>query len=347
MPRLKEQSSDQPVRLTQRWRTKLADYVTALQVSADGRFCVAGNGSGELFLIDAGSGRILWRELAHSHGLLGVSIAPDSKRLASCGQDSAAKLWSIEGPLIASLPGDAAWVEHVAWSPTGTRLATAAGRRVYQWTAQGEPLAETIELPSTVADLGWHPDGSMIAAAGYGGVYLAAAGECGIRRHLRWKGSLLSVAWSRNGQIIASCSQDCSVHFWRLSTGKDSEMSGYPLKPKALAWDASSTLLATSGHAMITIWQFRGKGPEGSKPVQLSFHAAPCTKLAFHAQAPLLASGAQDSSVAIWDPARSREPLGVAYLEDEISGLAWHPQSRQIVAGDASGSLACWDATSP
>ncbi|MBL9007580.1 MAG: WD40 repeat domain-containing protein [Myxococcales bacterium] len=343
MPRVGAEPPVEPHTLTTRFRFSVADYVTALKVSPDGRYCALGNGSGELFLIDAASGRVLWRELAHGHGLLSLSIAPDGLHIASCGQDASAKLWNASGELCAQLPGGHSWVEQVAWSPTGDVLATASARRVRLWTAQGVPLRETDDLPSTVAGLAWHPDGSAVAAAGYGGVYICPVEDRKAIRHLRWKGSLLSVAWSPNAQVLASCSQDCSVHFWRLNTGRDSEMSGYPMKPKALAWDATSTLLATSGHSTVTIWPFRGKGPEGSKPLQLSYHAALCTQLAFHPRTTWLASGGQDSAVVVWDPGRSRIAQQVGYLDDEITALAWQPQTACLLAGDARGGVACWD----
>lgn len=343
MPSLDAGTTGEPSKLKARFRVSVADYVTAIQASPDGRYIALGNGSGEIWVIDASSGRVLWRERAHAHGLLSLSISPDSRQIASCGQDASAKLWSASGEPQAQLPGGAGWVEHVAWSPRGGVVATASGRRVRLWSAQGTPLHETEDLPSSIAGIGWHPDGSAVAASGYGGVYICPVGDGSTIRHLRWKGSLLSLAWSPNGQVIASCSQDCSVHFWRLNTGKDSEMSGYPLKPKALAWDAASTLLATSGHATITLWQFRGKGPEGSKPIQLEYHAAPCMQLAFQPRGMLLASGAQDSAVAIWDPLRSQTAVRVSYLDEEITALAWHPQGQRLIAGDARGSLICWD----
>lgn len=85
------------------------------------------------------------------------------------------------------------------------------------------------------------------------------------------------------------------------------------------------------------------QGPDPSKPIQLEYHAAPCTQLAFQPRGTLLASGAQDSAVAIWDPLRSRTAVRVGYLDEEVTALAWYPPGQQLIAGDARGSLTCWD----
>jgi WD40 repeat protein len=143
--------------------------------------------------------------------------------------------------------------------------------------------------------------------------------------------------------VIASGSQDCSVHFWRLSSGNDSEMRGYPFKPKALAWDAQSKLLATSGDATVTVWDFGGRGPEGSTPVQLTGHKTVCTTLAFSPRKCVLASGSQDGSVLVWEPRREATAFRYGFLDDEITGLAWAPDHRALLASDAAGGVVCWE----
>jgi WD40 repeat protein len=160
---------------------------------------------------------------------------------------------------------------------------------------------------------------------------------------LAWKGSLISMAWSPDAKVIACGSQDSSVHFWRLASGNDSQMSGYPFKPKALAWDRESKLLATSGDATVTVWDFRGKGPEGTRPIQLEAHKGVCTSLAFSPHGGMLASGGQDLSVLLWEPRKSSKPLRFAFLEDEVTGLCWHPERPTLVGADASGMLFAWD----
>ena len=330
--------------LQPRFRLAAAEYVTALDVAPQGSVCVVGLGDGRMLGVDLETGRELFALSGHVGGVLGVSIAPDGRHVATCGQDAAAKLWTMEGVLESELPGGGgAWVEHVAWAPVGGRLATASGRNVRVWTGEGEPLADCEPLASSVTGLAWRSDGTGLAASCYGGVHILPFVPGAKTRHLEWKGSLISLAWSPDAKIIACGSQDSSVHFWRLASGQDSEMSGYRFKPKALAWDGESKLLATSGDAAITVWDFRGKGPEGTRPLELRGHGSVCTRLAFGPRSGHLASGSQDGSILLWEPRRSNRPRGFAFLDEEVTGLAWDSKQRTLVGADASGTLCAWN----
>jgi WD40 repeat protein len=319
---------------------KLGDFVTAIAFSPEGSLLVAGTGSGELVALDPDSGRTRWRVDANRGGVLDVAV---SRRLvASSGQDGKTLLFDHAGAKRSELPGSASWVEHVAFAPDGKRLATAAGKHVRLWSEDGQPLLETQAHPSTVTALQWSKGGSELATTCYGGVYLWPFAPGANPRHLPFKGSLLSIAWSPDEKVIACASQDCSVHFWRLDSGRDSEMSGYPFKPKALAWDVRSTMLATGGDATICVWDFAGKGPEGSAPIQLATHKAEVVALAFHPRKAILASGSQDTGVALWEPRRSTQPIAFAFLDDAVEALAWSPKAPMLVGTDGDGSIVAW-----
>lgn len=343
MPGVKKTAARARSKLVPRWRLDAGDYIVAGVTAPNGRYCAVGLGNGELTAFDIGTGRELVRQAAHDGCVLSVSIALDSERIASAGQSPHAKVWSATGELLHTLPGGAGWVEHVAWSPAGDLLATASGRVIRFWTRDGELLVETEPLASTVTAIAWSTDGSALAASCYGGVHVLPVTPAGKAHQLVWKGSLISLAWSPDAKVIACGSQDTSVHFWRLATGRDSEMSGYPCKPKALAWDARSSLLATGGDATITLWDFRKRGPEGTRPIQLDAHKGVCTCLGFQPHKATLASGSQDSSVFLWEPRRGTKPLRFGFLEAEITILSWSPDGRVLVAGDADGSVVAWE----
>ena len=346
MPRLTDAVPAGRTELRSRFRIDLGEYVTALGMDMLGTQCMVGLGDGRLVSLDPASGQERFTVEAHREGLLGLSLSPDGRHILTCGQDTSARLWTNTGVLLRELPGGGqASVDHVAWSPIGSKFATASGRHVRVWSVEGDPLVETAPLASTVSALAWRYDGTGVAAACYGGVHILPLVHGARARHLPWKGSLVSLAWSPDAKVIACGSQDCSVHFWRLASGKDSEMTGYSFKPRALSWDFESKLLATSGHATITVWDFRGKGPEGSTPLQLDAHQGLCTQLAFSPRRALLASGSQDTSVLLWAPRRGTKPSGYGFLGDEVTALCWHPTEDTLLAADASGCICAFAAS--
>jgi WD40 repeat protein len=338
------ESQQRSAELKPRFHLDAGDYVAALEVARDGLLCIAGLGNGRVLGIDLGTGKEAFSVRAHDDGVLRVSISPDGQNFATCGQDSVAKVWARDGSLICELPEcGGSWVEHVGWAPVGGRLATAAGRKIRIWTDQGEPLVQSEQFASSITGLAWRSDGTGVAGCCYGGVHILPLVAGAKPRHLAWKGSLISVSWSPDTKVIACGSQDKSVHFWRLSSGRDSQMSGFPFKPQALAWARDSKQLATSGDATISVWDFRGKGPEGTRPRSLRGHRSVCTRLVFAPKQDTLASGSQDGSVLLWETRHGERPRRFAFLDDEVTGLAWDAKHDALVGSDASGTIRAWE----
>jgi WD40 repeat protein len=258
------------------------------------------------------------------------------------GQDGRARLFDSTATQLAELGGGDEWPEQLAWSPTGERLAVARGRVASIWSQSGECIFETAPQESTITGMGWDRSGSTLALACYGGVQLVDAKSGAPVRRLPWRGSLISLAWSPDGRVIACATQECAVHFWRLTTGKDSEMSGFPSKPRALAWDAEGKSLATGGDAVVSVWSFRGKGPEGKPPQLLTGHQALCTTLAFHPCRPRLASGSDDTTVLVWAPSSGNRPTARASLSETVTSLQWARSGSVLVAADAAGRIEAW-----
>lgn len=342
MPRLNSSSSQAKHEMRPLWSGEVEDWATCLSWSNDALTCAVGAASGVIKLFDGRTGVVQNTLDAHLDGVLDIAFSPSKRILATAGQDGTAKLWNAEtGALLATLPGNSGWVEHLAWSPDGKTIATAAGKTVRLWTMRGDPVVETEPHESTVMGLAFSRKGTELTTACYGGIRVFKLGT-GKSKHFPWKGSLVSLAWSPDDRVIACGAQDCSIHFWRLPSGKDSFMQGYRNKPKALAWSSDSTLLATGGETIVTVWDFKGNGPEGTEPVMLSAHLDIITDLAFRSRGTLLASGAKDAGILVWDPRTGTEPLAYAFLREEISKIAFRPNHDEIAAIDASGAVSCW-----
>ena len=327
------------------WSARVDDYAIAGGWTARGEALVVGDAAGGVYAFDGRSGKTIWAQPGvHEGGVLALAVHPNRPTVATAGQDGRVLVWSAaEGRVSMAVDVGSDWVENVAWSPDGKRLATSCSRQVHAYGADGARIWRSDDHPSTVSAIAWSGT-EELATACYGRVTFFDASTGEPRQKLEWIGSLVSMVLSPDGDIVACGSQDNSVHFWRRSTEQDSMMSGYPAKPSALAFDDTGTLLATGGGEAVTVWSFQGSGPEGTRPGVLDLHVQTVTTLAFARRGMRLASGARDGGVVVWSLGRDGQgdPIGTAPLADVVGALYWRPDGRALAALDAQGGATVW-----
>lgn len=330
-------------KLTRRWIARLDDHVIGLAWSPDGKRLAAASVAGPVKIYASQSGEVCNELKGHGFGTSCLSWSGDGANLATGGQDGKVKLWDLtQNNERIILDGGAAWVERVAWCPVVGVLASAAGKKVRLWDAQGKMLREFADHPATIADIAWQPRAEILATASYGQLTLYRLNADKPYRRFEWKGSMLALAWSPNGQYVATGDQDATVHFWNVKKGDDLMMSGYPSKVKELSWDSSSRWLATGGGPQPCIWDCSGKGPADTTPVQLEAHTDRISALAFQHGPPILASACLDAQVALWHIGKTKDPLCVEFLPAPISQLRWSPDDRSLAVGTEQGDIAVY-----
>lgn len=315
------------VRSGVRWSLVLDESVAALVPSPDDRTLAVATASGELAVVSVADGSRVRTAPAHDGGALCLAWRPDGARLASGGVDGLVRLHAANDGTSTSTPVGG-WVQALAWSPDGSRLAVAAGRALVLLGAHGELLHRWDDIPSTVTDVAWSRDGSRVAAAAYGGLrwYAAVSSSSRPVRTFDWRGSLLVVRVSPDGRWVASGNQDASVHVWRLWSGDDAEMTGYPQKVDALAFDRTSRWMACGGTDEISLWDFSGRGPMGRGPQMLPGHASQVCALDWQPLGDRLASAARDGELAVWAPGPKATRTASVLTADagaRVTGLRW------------------------
>jgi WD40 repeat protein len=351
MPRLNKRSKP-VIPLQECWRAQVADHVSALAWSPDGRRLAAAAISGPIGLFDSDSGECLACLAGHELGTTAVSWEPGGTCLASAGQDGIVRLWEVgDFQIVHALEAGAPWVEKVTWSPDGQALAAAAGRKLRLWSADGQLRQDYPEHPSTVLDIQWKPrtqadaaEPLLLTSAAYGRVALWSPDSAKALRVFRWKGSILVLAWSPDGNYIATGDQDSTVHFWIVQSGTDLQMWGYPTKVRELAWDHRSRYLATGGGPRIIVWDCSGKGPEGTKPLVLNAHEDFVSSLGFQHRGLLLASAGLDGRAVLWCPGKHKQPLAQVRLDAGLAQLAWSPDDRRLAVGSEDGIVVVYTA---
>jgi WD40 repeat protein len=280
----------------------------------------------------------------HAGGALAVAAQRAGPLFASSGQDGEVRLWDSRtdaAQVIAT--GD--WSEHLAFSPDGRALAVATGRTLRLFDAGGR---ETVTLPegaSAILALAWKPMGRELATVGNGGLRVHQIGAAVQSRDFPWQGACLSASWRADGRVIASGLQDGSVHFWNLAAGSQSQMRGYGSKVLHTSWSANSRYLATAADQRIVVWDFTGRGPEGSTPLELAAHTERVTQLHFAPQGPYLVSASRDRRLLLWRPGASDEPLDADLLGDEVLLVRFSRDGERVAVADRNGVLTIYALT--
>jgi WD40 repeat protein len=326
------------------------DYVADCVWSPDSKsFAIAG-GEGKVALARVGAESLTIAHIGeHLLGTLAVAWQPRGKSFATAGQDGAIALWDESGkPLKRWKPAPAA-TQALCFSPDGSLLASAAGKTVSLWSATGDKVHAFAPAASTAVALAFDRPGTDLGVALNGEISVHriepsshAKGRNETRRY-KWPAACLTVNFSGNGRYLASGMADGTLHFWNRSTGKDSQMRGYDGKVELVGWSDSSRWLASCTGPEIVLWDFSGRGPEGTKPVVLSGHTERVDTFAWQPGGEHFVSGGRDWRLTLWRPGKATQPIDVQMLDSELVASRWSPDGKRLVVGEKTGRVTLFE----
>ena len=332
--------------LTERVNIALDAYIADLAWSPDSASLAVAGGEGAVVRVDQVASHPKARAIGeHGMGVIAVAWQPGGSLFASTGQDGAVVLWDgSSGRAVGRMRPGTAWTEQIAFSPDGKLLAAATGKVLTLWDATGQKVHAFEPLAGTIAAIGWDKPGRDLAAASMGAVTVHRIEPPPFtERKYPHAAACLTAAFSPNGKVLASGMQDGTVHFWYLTTGKDSQMRGYPTKVTLTEWSANGRYLATAAGPEVVVWDFGGKGPEGSAPLELSGHTDRVTHLAFQPNGPWLLSAGRDWRLTLWQPGKEKQAVDAHLTGGEITAVRWSPDGQRVAIGEAKGRLTIYE----
>jgi WD40 repeat protein len=192
--------------------------------SPDGKYILSASSSGDVFLLDATTGKELKRFRGHTDWANGLAYSSDGKHFLSSGSDNTVRYWDVEtGRELRRFEGHTDSVRRVAFHPDG-KHALSAGRdgRVRMWE-----LATGKEVKQFPASGKW----SDCLAVTTDGKYLAVGGntirvfEIETRKQVAecvgHAFGLNEVAFSPDGKLLLSASYDGSARLWDRESGTE------------------------------------------------------------------------------------------------------------------------------
>jgi hypothetical protein len=323
----------------------LADYVTAIAWSSQGKILAATSAAGEVILWDDGNINTLQTSTHKSVDC--IAFSADGKYLAIGGQDGEVKIWR-DNQLITTLVNAPAWVDKLAWSRTNNQLAFSLGRYVQVWDANTQEIVVTLNFEnSSVLGIDWRTDGQYLAISGYQGVKIWHTENWDEEPYFLSMSTVsVAMAWSPDGKYLASGNMDRSVTVLEWENPDPWVMRGFPGKIRQLAWSEATTqlgapLLATSSVEGIVVWEKLADDSLGWESRILTNHVDVINAIAFAPQSFLLASVAADGWLCLWDKAKQVAQI-LTGATAGFSTLAWHPQGKLLAAGGEQGELLIW-----
>ena len=321
------------------------DYVADLAWSPTGDSIAVAGGEGKVALARVAAETFSLEVIAeHSLGTLALAWQPRGRVFATSGQDSSIALWDETGKPVKRWKPAPTPTQALAFSPTGEILASAAGKVVTLWTPAGEKMHAFAPAATSAAALAFDKPGTDLGVALNGELAVHRIDKTRYEtRRYKWSAPCLTVNFSGNGRFLASGMADGSLHFWNRSTGKDSQMRGYDGRVERVAWSDNSRYLASCTGNEIVLWDFTGRGPEGTKPIVLKGHTERVDTFAWQTGGEHIVSGGRDWRVTLWRPGKTPQPIDVQMLDSEISATRWSPDGKRLAVGEKKGRVTLFD----
>lgn len=324
------------------WATVLGESVTDICWSDDNSALYAGSVDGELLAYDE-QGEAIFISQTHSEALTSIKPQPGGKLLATSGEDGRVLLSDAkDGSLVETVIEDQQWAEVLSWSPEGSILAGAVGKKVF--VRSPDKNIETWDgHPGIVGALGWAPNGKRLASGTNKGAFLWNVGSWDPVKVLDFPGAAISLAWNPDGRALAAGTQDGFMHLRLQTPGSNPRqlsMSGYPGKVVCLDWNPAMKdkqyCIATCGGNEVVLWYLEAR-TGNRKAVPLRRHERAITQLGWSADGSLLVSADRSGRICFWR-ANGEFEFDME-LGSEVTAIAWHPQDFKLAIGNIDGSL--------
>jgi WD40 repeat protein len=306
----------------------------------------------------------------------GLAWSPDGRLLAVAENDTRVVLRTLEGKgdyPTAYTRGQYA-AEHLAWEPSGTRLASGGCHgevHVWQpapWRTSGSHSGYTGSVLICGHDesdasskhihcLSWTPDGNRMVAGCEDGCLVSWNARTGQdyrlqRRHIK---AITALAFSpREQHLMLTGSADTTIQIWDEVSAQERVRYTHASSVLAAVWSPDGSLIASCEKEDPTVHLWNAQTGDLLERIPLSIYTIEdltIRSLAWSPDGTLLAAGCDDRTIQLIDPALHQHVQTYwttrAYQGQTVYALAWSPESTLLASGGSAASVDVWQVRPP
>ncbi len=346
---------------------KHPDYVTALDLSADGTLAITTCDDGAARLWRLADAQLLQTVKSPGKIFNAVSVAPDSRSaLVTSNLDRKVYRWDLPAAAgaadaasgatgSASAPALAALLDFkqlggVVWAATyardGKHLLTIGGNDAALWSVDTLRPVMRFSPHGAVASAALSPDGKLLVTGSWdhsAKIWDAATGHAIRKLENGHTGYINTAEFSPDGRQILTASDDGTARLWDVESGQPTPIVFTGHSDRVLGATFSpdgSRVLTVSSDKTAKLWDRQS----GQLQQTLAGHDWGVLCGRFSPDGSRVITGSEDTKAIIWDAATGAKLVELAGHTAPVTSVAFSPDASRVLTGSQDYNVKLWDA---
>ncbi len=236
-------------------------------------------------------------------------------------------------------------IPHIAWSPDGSRVATASSdKKSVIWDANtGTAIHSLNAHGGQILHISWSPDGSKVATASWdkaGAIWDAISG-IKLYSLIGHNDIVNHISWSPDGSMVATASEDGNSIIWDVKSGKRIHtLIGHTHTVNVISWSPDGSRVATaSDDGVGIIWDVNS----GKKIYTLIGHTLDVYDISWSPDGLSIATASADGTGIIWDAVTGKKLYTLKGHTKTVICINWSPDGSMIATSSYDNNGIIWD----